>query len=416
MKLQHTALAGCLALLGMSATLNTASATVGFKFGDPVPAAAAERLPVFVLSSDLGDAGRAMMDDKTVRYTLATAPDALNKAVVYIDIDSFDKTSVQAQKTLQLAQDLGWSVILESNSWDVNALRAFAKSYSLTTDVNKIVNVAVKVDWVASLAVISNTTPTEVAMSVGIPFSETAEGDGFEEQDSLPGQADYYKGPSGPIHWSINFANAAYMENPTISGHYRALNLDVVKVFKQGTGNYKDCVVAFRGSSSYGDWIRNIESQFGPLARVPGESSGSQVRAGIGYVARLNNISGEIWDALNNGLACGTVYVTGHSLGGAMAELYAFKLASLDYKKTVIRYGGLFAYNPARVGNSQFRSSYYARKGSTQNTKIFCRYLDPVWYVPTGLQHLGNNDGCTTWGPSKSRFNLVKNHSRSLWL
>ncbi|GAA4796854.1 hypothetical protein GCM10023307_23390 [Lysobacter hankyongensis] len=91
-----------------------------------------------------------------------------------------------------------------------------------------------------------------------------------------------------------------------------------------------------------------------------------------------------------------------------MAEAFAF---TIRYQTGV----KLEVYNPARVGNASLRSQLVDVLGSSR-ISVFCRHGDPVWYVPVGLQHVGSNNGCTTWGTQISWLNLVKNHDMSLWL
>jgi Lipase (class 3) len=211
-----------------------------------------------------------------------------------------------------------------------------------------------------------------------------------------------------PFSYYAWFANNAYQATASdrVIGtrlYSVTLNRDVVKVWRSTSNGTTDCIVAWRGSASTGDWLRNIESQFGLSVAVPGEPN-NVARIGHGYASRLSTYKAEV-----DGVPCNNAYsVTGHSLGGAMAEAYSFTIRT---KKP-----NLEAYNPARVGNARFRTQLVAELGSIAKVKVYCRHIDPVWYVPVGLEHVGNNDGCFYWGPAVSWWNPVANHAMNLWL
>jgi len=79
-----------------------------------------------------------------------------------------------------------------------------------------------------------------------------------------------------------------------------------------------ECILTFQGSSSAGDWIANLDA-------VAREFCGRSERAHGGFRNHLRRITrnpswqSEVRPHLGK---CGKVYVAGHSLGGAMAELF----------------------------------------------------------------------------------------------
>jgi len=342
-------------------------------------AAETRRTPVIALTGTMGDIGFEIFDGQTKRYTLASLPKDATDAIVYIDIDSVEMNRKKMKAVLDLARDLNWVVMAESGSWNVPRLHTFINAYAPEAKTQTLQNVAVRIAWDNGRAVATDLAPDAAAVEVGIDYAQTSAGKAL-----LAYQATASNRQEGTRYYTV------------------ALNRDVVKVWKSTSNGTTDCVVAWRGSSTAGDWLTNIENQFGTSVAVPGES-GNSARIGSGYADRLNN-----YRAAVNGVACNNVYrVTGHSLGGAMAEAYAFTIRG--------KAPNLEAYNPARVGNASLRTQLVSALGSAK-VEVFCRNLDPVWTVPIGLEHVGSNNGCTYWGAYVSILNPVANHAMNLWL
>jgi hypothetical protein len=390
--------ASTIAMAGSGASALQA-ARPGSKPGKPV--VGDDRTPVVQLTSTIGDVGFEMFDGKTRRVSLSRLPMETTDAIVYIDVDSLDLSRKRTQAILDLASDLGWVVMAESSSWNVPRLHAFLAAYYPGVDTRGLQNVAVRIASNQGRAVVTDLTPTEAAVEVGIDYLQTTEAQALM-RSSFATRA---IAPGSNYAWFANNAYQATASNRTLGtrSYTVALNRDVVKVWRSTSNGTTDCIVSWRGSSTAGDWLNNIENQFGSAVAVPGESSSNAARIGSGYASRLNSYRSAV-----NAVACNNTYrVTGHSLGGAMAEAYAFTIRS--------KRPNLEAYNPARVGNASFRTQLVSALG-TAKVEVFCRNLDPVWTVPVGLQHVGSNNGCTYWGGSVSVINLVANHAMNLWL
>ena len=359
-----------------------------------------KRTPVIALTRTMGDVGFEIFDGQTKRYTLASLPKDATDAIVYIDVDSVEMNRKKMKAVLDLARDLNWVVMAESGSWNVPRLHAFVAAYAPEAKTQNLQNVAVRISWDNGRAVATDLAPDAAAVEVGIDYAQTSAGKALLANTFMTKTI----APGSNYAW---FANNAYQA--TASSRQEgtrfysvALNRDVVKVWKSTSNGTTDCVVAWRGSSTAGDWLTNIENQFGSAVAVPGEP-GNAARIGVGYADRLNS-----YKAAVDAVACNNVYrVTGHSLGGAMAEAYAFTIRG--------KAPNLEAYNPARVGNASLRTQLVSALGSAK-VEVFCRNLDPVWTVPIGLEHVGNNNGCTYWGAYVSIINPVANHAMNLWL
>lgn len=368
-----------------------------------IPVVRSDRTPVIALSSTIGDVGFEIFDGKTQRYSLATLPEDATDAIVYINVDSIDPANKKNMRgILKLATDLNWTVIAESGSWNVPRLHAFLKAYYPRMNTKGLQNVSVRITSDRKRSSVSDVTPSKAAVEVGIDYLKTTEGQAllgntFTTKTLAPG-SDY-----------VWFANNAYSDtasNRQVGDRYYtvALNRDVVKVWKSTSNGTTDCIVSWRGSHTASDWlITNLQSQFGTPAPVPGESSGNNARIGYGYAERLKNYRSSV-----NSVACNNNYkLTGHSLGGAMAEAYAF---TIRYTRPRIE-----VYNPSRIGNASFRDQILPIIGPSR-IEVFCRTLDPVWPVPLGLQHIAMNNGCTYWAGPVSWFNPFANHALSLWM
>lgn len=389
--------ASTIAMAGSGASALQA-ARPGAKPGVPVVGNA--RTPVVQLTSTMGDVGFEMFDGKTPRVSLSRLPMNTTDAIVYIDVDSLDLDRKKTQAILDLASDLGWVVMAESGTWDVPRLHAFLAAYYPGVDTKGLQNVAVRIAPGKGRALVTDLTPTEAAVEVGVDYLQTTEAKALMRSTFMTRAI----APGSNYAWFANNAYQATASNRTLGtrSYTVALNRDVVKVWRSTSNGTTDCIVSWRGSSTAGDWLNNIENQFGGAVAVPGESSSNAARIGSGYASRLSNYRSAV-----NAVSCNSTYrVTGHSLGGGMAEAYAFTIRS--------KRPNLEAYNPARVGNASFRTQLVSALG-TAKVEVFCRNLDPVWAVPVGLQHVGSNNGCTYWGGSVS-INPVANHAMNLWL
>ena len=365
-----------------------------------VATVAGDRTPVVSLTQTMGDVGFEIFDGQTPRYSLSTLPKDVDNAIVYINVDSLKWTQKRTRAVLDLARDLNWVVMVESGTWNVPGLHAFLATHYPGTSTKDLKNVAVRVAWQNGRAVATDLAPTDAAIEVGIEYRQTSAAKALTANTLMTAQV----APGSNYAWFANDAYQANASNRQLGTQFFtvALNRDVVKVWRSTSGGVTTCIVAWRGSATTGDWLRNIESQFGEAVAVPGYAS-NDARIGSGYASRLNNYKASV-----DAVACNNSYnVTGHSLGGSMAEAYAFTIKS--------NAPAMEAYNPARVGNASFRTQLVSALGSAK-VEVFCRNGDPVWAVPLGLQHVGSNNGCTYWGNQVSWLNLVANHAMNLWL
>ena len=133
-------------------------------------------------------------------------------------------------------------------------------------------------------------------------------------------------------------ANQAYTDDMTgviasISGHVARV---IVRQYSGGA-----LVVSFRGTepTHICDWLADFDADM-----VPHRVSGQACKVHDGFADTLAEVSAKL-DRLLLSAKPKALYVTGHSLGGAMALLYAASRSDVT---------NLYTFGQPRVGNAEF--------------------------------------------------------------
>jgi len=141
-------------------------------------------------------------------------------------------------------------------------------------------------------------------------------------------------------------------------------------------GNDKMILIAFRGTNERADWWSNLDILFrrSPLGWVPR----GFLKAIELFWPELPQKISEFYD--NNQ----TIWITGHSLGGALALLASVKLlVENEYKIS-----GIYTFGQPTVGTSGFCSKF--KKHYPNNLFRFVNHTDAVSDLPILLrQHVG---------------------------
>jgi hypothetical protein len=137
-------------------------------------------------------------------------------------------------------------------------------------------------------------------------------------------------------------------------------------------------VVAFRGSQEGRDWLMNAQFDLEPLCWLNG-SAVAEVHHG--FLKQFESVDVEVVRQVRS--LClrhpeAKIYVTGHSLGGALATLCA-----LEFKRQGLDPDGVFTFGSPRVGNHAFAGIY--NHGLRPITWNFVNEGDPVPLTPTLL-------------------------------
>lgn len=170
-------------------------------------------------------------------------------------------------------------------------------------------------------------------------------------------------------------------------GKYPLLN---VKAFSNTTGdiqgftgyssNLKGIIVAFRGSSNIQNWIINLS--FNQIAY----SRCTNCKVHNGFHTGWNTVKATVHSHIQSLMALhrdSKIYITGHSLGGALAVISAPEIKEAFGNITEV-----LTFGQPRVGNSEF-AAWYA---SVATLNRVVHYGDLVPHVPpqaNGYVHSG---------------------------
>jgi hypothetical protein len=151
-------------------------------------------------------------------------------------------------------------------------------------------------------------------------------------------------------------------------------------------------VLSFRGTEidnfmgAFADWVRNLD--FKPVD----DASGGRVHRGFAQNiaavwnddANQNNVKRHLQQLLASGTR--TLWITGHSLGAALAVLAAERAG----RDGGLQVSGVYTFGSPCVGDAGFREQYEAR-GLQSRTYRFVNSLDVVRRLPPGedYQHVG---------------------------
>ena len=135
----------------------------------------------------------------------------------------------------------------------------------------------------------------------------------------------------------------AYQDAPTVRSDKTDTQVVVVEL--------PDAViVAFRGTSNLRDWI--TDAQFWRRTLVE-EANGDDCQVHDGFLDAYESIIADLSVHLREVVGTRKVFVTGHSLGGALAIL-----AALELKRQKFDIAQVYTFGQPRVGNAAFKRLY----------------------------------------------------------
>ena len=193
---------------------------------------------------------------------------------------------------------------------------------------------------------------------------------------------------------SLNLAQASYCVNNTLEWTCPSCTSDniLVQVIENrgsqsiiGVNKPTNAIfVAFRGSENFQNWINNMK-----ISKTMPYSSYPDVAVEKGFYESYTYISSEIQECvlkLSANYNTNNVMITGHSLGGALAYLYAFDVM-INLPKTLI-IDSVITFGSPRVGNNLFVNLY---NSYVIPSFRITHYYDIVPHVPEellGFQHV----------------------------
>lgn len=140
----------------------------------------------------------------------------------------------------------------------------------------------------------------------------------------------------------------------------------------------QDCVAAFRGTHDLRNWLTDLDCAFGVL-RV----GGSMFKVHAGFKLALESV----WDAFNTELHnmgfAQRFWLTGHSLGGALAMLSA--------RRSSGPLAGVYTFGQPRAGSAAFAFGYDALLRDRTFRLVHADDIVPrVPWLPGGYRHAGH--------------------------
>ena len=160
------------------------------------------------------------------------------------------------------------------------------------------------------------------------------------------------------------------------------------------TMTHDGVVVAFRGSSSPQDFLQDAKFDMEPLAYLRNNSAQPcTVRVHRGFLEDFDALNVAVVTQVRNSLATfqrvsphPKIYITGHSLGGALAILCA-----LEFSRQQLKPESVITFGQPRVGNAAFAGIYNRALGD--RTFHIINANDPVPLLPpllAGYRDEGN--------------------------
>ncbi len=462
--------------------------------------------PVLFLTVSKGAVGTDIENNTGFRYNIENLPETISKTLVYADVDSLKPSDRMIEQGLELARLNGWPVVLESKSKKLGALRSIIRAaFPAAKKINLPANTtAISIEWKDGIPAI-RPTDSRIVESTLLP-------------EPLYGTKNHLYGtPVDPPSHLAFFAAAAFIDKDHVDqsrgqwdhAYYSNPQIYINKIF--GTNVYKlvrddssrhwdlwksvstsyddfgylhpsECIVAWRGTqlrtSNESDLISDIASlvtfdeTFPNLTGWSGYP-GTYPKGGRGFIDMLKNNRSKIHHQLfaNN---CALTSVTGHSMGGSMAQLFGVELWSAWFRsgnggylnmrfiedlplgRTTITYPDpynagndviinlksdkrwpylhrMHSWNPIAPGNATLRQYDNEVMLKPENVAglgtpieiIYCRNNDLAFaYGKTGWVNFGGpsateGHGCDKWYPAAqtgTSYNARRaNHSIRLW-
>jgi hypothetical protein len=136
-------------------------------------------------------------------------------------------------------------------------------------------------------------------------------------------------------------------------------------------------VLAFRGTAGRKDWLTNLDADLAPLQGAP-----VSVRVHHGFLRAFESCRQEITQAVDARVPAGLgLYITGHSLGGALAQIAS---AALERDNLAACY----TYGSPRVGTLDFDREVKCPHYRLINRNDLVPGVPPPWF--RGFRHTGD--------------------------
>ncbi|MEE9345495.1 MAG: lipase family protein [Methylococcales bacterium] len=204
--------------------------------------------------------------------------------------------------------------------------------------------------------------------------------------------------------------------NEALSG--LGLTLDDIIIKESSTGtqgllayNNDIIVIAFRGTEDFKDWVSNAQVWENKINNTPNCDQKVSVHQGFHTAIQSVTDDGKLFSRIAELQQTGRkFYITGHSLGGALATLMAY----FSTEDQAINIDGVYTYGQPPIGDSEFRQCYEAQL--LDKTFRFVNHKDVVPRLKPNdsLKHVGlllflDNDGNLGTEKPDGLLNTAKN-------
>ena len=144
------------------------------------------------------------------------------------------------------------------------------------------------------------------------------------------------------------------------------------------TSDGDDCVVAFRGTQNLRDWLTDLDCAFSALW-----VEGAALPVHAGFKAAFDSITQDLNTALQRMGGFQRYWLTGHSLGGALALLCA--------RSWTAPLAGVYTFGQPRAGGGRFAARYDAALRDRTFRVVHAADIVPrVPWLPGGYRHAGH--------------------------
>lgn len=207
---------------------------------------------------------------------------------------------------------------------------------------------------------------------------------------------------------SLAYSDAAALRGSSLLSHHRLAMHPLDAGGTQGfvfTGP-NACIVAFRGTEmTLDDWLSDADAR---QQQCPSWGQKDQsIKIHRGFHTSLDHV----WpDMLSHVLQADLpVWFTGHSLGGALAVLAAYRLEAIE--KPGVRVAGVYTFGQPRVGNVAWAKSVPAEMEQRifryVNDRDIVPLVPPPMPIPMDYHHIGH----ARYFDASGRLH----HNRTLW-
>jgi predicted lipase len=206
------------------------------------------------------------------------------------------------------------------------------------------------------------------------------------------------------IRFLVKAAEQAYRRQPHLEGYA------ATPVFKGHSQafiftNDKNIIIAFRGTEGDNllDWWTDLKFRKRVIPGVPG-------RWHRGFIAATHQLMLQLLSRIHFSGASRRVYITGHSMGAAMAGIFAVYLTKMNLDKHV---WGIALFGCPRFANHEAAKWLSAKyEGRLHRWSVMGDRITGVPPIAFGFRHVGENHLLT--GPKRTVMDRLRIISQRL--